>query len=35
MAGMVASISGILFTSGMDRKVGRLIQKLNDEMEID
>ncbi len=34
MAGMVASISGILFTSGMDRKVSRLIQKLEDKMEI-
>lgn len=34
MAGMVASISGILFTSGMDRKVSRLVQKLADKMEI-
>ncbi|WOR15983.1 MotA/TolQ/ExbB proton channel family protein [Hyphomonas sp. FCG-A18] len=34
MAGMVASISGILFTSGMDRKVSRLVQQLEDEMEI-
>jgi len=34
MAGMVASISGILFTSGMDRKVSRLIQSLQDKMEI-
>ena len=34
MAGMVASISGILFTSGMDRKVSRLVQKLEDKMEI-
>ncbi len=34
MAGMVASISGILFTSGMDRKVKRLVQKLEDKMEI-
>ncbi|MCF6328688.1 MAG: MotA/TolQ/ExbB proton channel family protein [Henriciella sp.] len=34
MAGMVASISGILFTSGMDRKVSRLIQALQDKMEI-
>jgi biopolymer transport protein ExbB len=34
MAGMVASISGILFTSGMDRKVNRLVQQLEDEMEI-
>ncbi|MGB2220105.1 MAG: MotA/TolQ/ExbB proton channel family protein [Henriciella sp.] len=35
MAGMVASISGILFTSGMDQKVERLIQKLNDEMGVE
>ncbi len=34
MAGMVASISGILFTSGMDQKVQRLIQKLEDSMEV-
>lgn len=34
MAGMVASISGIIFTSGMDRKVNRLVQTLEDEMEI-
>ncbi len=34
MAGMVASISGILFTSGMDRKIQRLVQKLEDSMEI-
>ncbi|WP_084418441.1 MotA/TolQ/ExbB proton channel family protein [Henriciella litoralis] len=34
MAGMVASISGILFTSGMDRKVNRLVQGVEDEMEI-
>jgi biopolymer transport protein ExbB len=34
MAGMVASISGILFTSGMDRKVNRLVQQLEDEMEV-
>lgn len=34
MAGMVASISGILFTSGMDRKVNRLVQQAADEMEI-
>ena len=32
MAGMVASISGILFTSGMDRKVSRLVQTLEDKM---
>ena len=34
MAGMVASISGIIFTSGMDSKVNRLVQKVEDEMEI-
>lgn len=34
MAGMVASISGILFTSGMDQKVQRLVQRVEDEMEI-
>ena len=34
MAGMVASISGILFTSGMDRKVNRLVQGVEDKMEI-
>ncbi|MEO0465718.1 MAG: MotA/TolQ/ExbB proton channel family protein [Pseudomonadota bacterium] len=34
MAGMVASISGIIFTSGMDQKVNRLVQTVEDEMEI-
>lgn len=34
MAGMVASISGIIFTSGMDSKVNRLVQQVEDEMEI-
>ncbi|MEM8615627.1 MAG: MotA/TolQ/ExbB proton channel family protein [Pseudomonadota bacterium] len=34
MAGMVASISGILFTSGMDQKVRRLVQRVEDSMEI-
>ena len=34
MAGMVASISGILFTSGMDQKVHRLVQQVEDDMEI-
>lgn len=34
MAGMVASISGIIFTSGMDRKVNRLVQSLEDDLEI-
>jgi biopolymer transport protein ExbB len=33
MAGMVASLSGILFTSGMDRRVNRSIQQLEDSME--
>lgn len=35
MAGMVASISGILFTSGMDRRVKRTVQAVEDQMEID
>lgn len=35
MAGMVASISGIPFASGMDKKVRRLVQKVEDQMEID
>ncbi len=34
MAGMVASISGIIFTSGMDRKVNRLVQQVEDSMEV-
>ena len=34
MAGMVASISGIPFTSGMDRKVSRLVQQVEDSMEV-
>ncbi|KDA01347.1 MULTISPECIES: MotA/TolQ/ExbB proton channel family protein [Hyphomonas] len=34
MAGMVASLSGILFTSGMDRRVDRSVQWVEDEMEI-
>jgi|TARA_R110002020_G_scaffold309301_2_gene525292 biopolymer transport protein ExbB len=34
MAGMVASLSGILFTSGMDRTVDRSVQWVEDEMEI-
>lgn len=33
MAGMVASLSGILFTSSMDRRVNRSIQQLEDSME--
>jgi biopolymer transport protein ExbB len=34
MAGMVASLSGILFTSGMDRRVNRSVQQVDDAMEI-
>ena len=34
MAGMVASLSGILFTSGMDRTVNRSVPWVEDEMEI-
>ena len=34
MAGMVASLSGILFTSGMDRRVARHVAELEDSMEI-
>ena len=34
MAGMVASLSGILFTSGMDRRVARHVEELEDSMEI-
>jgi biopolymer transport protein ExbB len=34
MAGMVASISGIPFASGMNRKAARLVQTVEDEMEI-
>ncbi|KCZ53266.1 biopolymer transporter ExbB [Hyphomonas beringensis] len=34
MAGMVASLSGILFTSGMDRRVSRSVQQVEDAMEI-
>ena len=33
-AGMVASLSGILFTSGMDRRVNRSVQQVEDAMEI-
>ena len=35
MAGMVASLSGILFTSGMDRTVNRSVQAVEDAMETD
>jgi biopolymer transport protein ExbB len=34
MAGMVASLSGVLITSGMDRKVNRSVQQVEDQMEI-
>ena len=34
MAGMVASLSGILFTSGMDRRVRRSVQQVEDQMEM-
>jgi biopolymer transport protein ExbB len=34
MAGMVASLSGIMFTSGMDRRVNRSVQQVEDAMEI-
>jgi len=34
MAGMVASISGIPFASGMNRKANRLVQTVEDDMEI-
>lgn len=34
MAGMVASLSGILFTSGMDRRASRAVQEVEDRMEI-
>lgn len=34
MAGMVASIVGVIFTSGMTRKANRLVQLTADEMEM-
>lgn len=34
MAGMVASLSGILFTSGMDRRAARAVQEVEDRMEV-
>ncbi|MEL7113512.1 MAG: MotA/TolQ/ExbB proton channel family protein, partial [Pseudomonadota bacterium] len=34
MAGMVASISGIPFATGMDKKVRRVVQEVEDQMEI-
>ena len=33
MAGMVASLSGILFTSGMDRRAARAVQEVDDRLE--
>lgn len=34
MAGMVASLSGIIFTSSMDRTVSRKVQSVADQLEI-
>lgn len=34
MAGMVASLSGILFTSGMDRRAARAVQQVEDKLEM-
>lgn len=34
MAGMVASLSGILFTTSMDRRVSRSVQMVEDKMEV-
>jgi len=34
MAGMVASLSGVLITSGMTRRVDRSVQQVEDQMEI-
>ena len=34
MAGMVASLSGIIFTSSMDRTVNRKVQSVADQLEI-
>ncbi|MEO1476030.1 MAG: MotA/TolQ/ExbB proton channel family protein [Pseudomonadota bacterium] len=34
MAGMVASLSGILFSSGMDKRAARAVQAVEDEMEM-
>jgi len=33
MAGMVASLSGILFTSNMDKRAARAVQQVEDRME--
>mgnify|MGYP003139089082 CR=1 FL=1 len=35
MAGMVASLSGIIFTSSMDRTVSRKVQTVADKLEIE
>ncbi len=35
MAGMVASLSGIIFTSTMDRQVSSRVQKVADQLEFD
>ncbi|MAP94655.1 MAG: biopolymer transporter ExbB [Ponticaulis sp.] len=35
MAGMVASLSGIIFTSSMDRTVSRRVQSVADQLEIE
>lgn len=34
MAGMVASLSGVLIVSAMDRRVNRSVQQVEDQMEI-
>ena len=34
MSSLVSSLSGILFTSGMDRRVNRSVQQVEDAMEI-
>jgi biopolymer transport protein ExbB len=34
MAGMVASLSGVLIVSAMDRRVSRSVQQVEDQMEI-
>ena len=34
MAGMVASLSGIIFTSGLDKRAARSVQKVADRLEI-
>ena len=34
MAGMVVSLSGILFSSGMDKRAARAVQVVEDQMEM-